>query len=112
MAPTNFNDSTVYIECCLEKKMFQNFMQESIHCIHFIQKQPIMTLEPGEGVIYSTKWSFSRPALFAATTDTGLLLLYDLTQNQPVPVYKLEAGGLMGNNARAPVLTCQFNQHQ
>uniref|UniRef100_A0A8W8IMP9 WD repeat-containing protein 34 n=2 Tax=Magallana gigas TaxID=29159 RepID=A0A8W8IMP9_MAGGI len=87
-------------------------MDQTLRLYSMLQKQPIMTLEPGEGVIYSTKWSFSRPALFAATTDTGLLLLYDLTQNQPVPVYKLEAGGLMGNNARAPVLTCQFNQHQ
>lgn len=70
-----------------------------------------MTIEPGEGVIYSVKWSFSRPSLFAATTDTGLLLLYDLNQTQPVPVYKLEAGGQTGNT-KASILTCQFNPHQ
>ena len=79
--------------------------------ITFTQKQPILTMEPGEGVIYSTKWSPSRPSLFAATTATGLLLLYDLTQSQPVPMYKLEAGTQTGNT-RAPVLTCQFNPHQ
>lgn len=82
-----------------------------LHYILHSQKQPILTMEPGEGVIYSTKWSPSRPSLFAATTATGLLLLYDLTQSQPVPMYKLEAGTQTGNT-RAPVLTCQFNPHQ
>ncbi|XP_048745989.1 cytoplasmic dynein 2 intermediate chain 2-like isoform X1 [Ostrea edulis] len=86
-------------------------MDQTLRLYSMLQKQPIMTIEPGEGVIYSVKWSFSRPSLFAATTDTGLLLLYDLNQTQPVPVYKLEAGGQTGNT-KASILTCQFNPHQ
>ncbi|KAK3094883.1 hypothetical protein FSP39_007461 [Pinctada imbricata] len=82
-------------------------MDQTIRLYSMLQVQPILTIEPGEGFIYSTKWSPVRPTLMAATTETGYLLLYDLRQNQPVPVQKLEA-----STNKAPTFTCQFNPKQ
>ena len=73
------------------------------HCI--FQAQPVMTIEPGEGYIYSATWSPAKATVMAATTQSGHLLIYDLRQGKPVPVYKLQA-----SPQKQPVYTCQFNR--
>ena len=72
-----------------------------------LQKSPVLTIEPGEGFVFSAKWSPVRPTLLAATTETGYLLLYDLKGDQTLPVLKMEA-----STKKKPVYTCQFNVNQ
>ena len=69
-----------------------------------MQAQPVMTIEPGEGYIYSATWSPVKATVMAATTQSGHLLIYDLKQGRPVPIYKLQA-----SPQKQPVYTCQFN---
>lgn len=82
-------------------------MDQTIRLYTMLQKPPILTVEPGEGFVFSAKWSPTRPTLFAATTESGYLLMYDLKGDQTVPVLKLEA-----SSKKMPVYTCQFNLHQ
>ncbi|XP_069140209.1 cytoplasmic dynein 2 intermediate chain 2-like [Argopecten irradians] len=82
-------------------------MDQTIRLYSMLQKQPVLTIEPGEGFISSTKWSPVRPSLIAATTESGYLLLYDLKNDQPVPIQKLEA-----SIDKTAVHTCQFNPNQ
>ncbi|CAH1783665.1 unnamed protein product [Owenia fusiformis] len=72
-----------------------------------LQAQPIVTIEPGAGYLFSAKWSPVRPLVFAVATEDGQLLLYDLKSNQATPVHKLPA-----SPTKQPVYTLQFNQHQ
>ncbi|KAJ8317071.1 hypothetical protein KUTeg_004975 [Tegillarca granosa] len=74
---------------------------------HHGPAQPVLTIEPGEGYVFSVKWSPVRPSLFAAATESGNVLFYDLKNNQSVPLKKLEA-----NDKKIPVYTCQFNPSQ
>lgn len=82
-------------------------MDQSIRLYSMLQAQPVLTIEPGEGYVFSVKWSPVRPSLFAAATESGNVLFYDLKNNQSVPLKKLEA-----NDKKIPVYTCQFNPSQ
>ena len=72
-----------------------------------IQGQPIITIEPGCGYLYSAKWSPVRPQVFALASEDGSLLIYDLKRGHGVPVFKLEASPKAN-----PIYTMQFNPHQ
>ncbi|XP_050396132.1 cytoplasmic dynein 2 intermediate chain 2 [Patella vulgata] len=79
-------------------------MDQCIRIYNVLQDQPTITVEPGEGYLYSAKWSPVRPTLLAAATEKGNLLLYDLKSDQLVPIHKIEAS--VDNK---PVYTLQFN---
>lgn len=79
-------------------------MDQCIRLYSILQAQPVMTIEPGEGYIYSATWSPSKATVMAATTQSGNLLIYDLRQGKAVPVHKLQA-----SPQKQPVYTCQFN---
>ncbi|KAL5022607.1 hypothetical protein ScPMuIL_001762 [Solemya velum] len=82
-------------------------MDQCIRLYSILQQTPVLTVEPGEGYIFSAKWSPMCPTVFAATTESGNLLLYDLKRNQPVPVQKIQA-----SPNRMPVFSCQFNPYR
>ena len=68
--------------------------------------QPLLTLEPGAGYLYSAKWSPVQPLVVAIATESGQLLVYDLKQSRVAPVLKLD-----GNDRKKPVYSLQFNKH-
>ena len=39
---------------------------------------PSLTIEPSCGYLYSVRWSYTRPVVFAVTCGNGKILLYDL----------------------------------
>lgn len=67
----------------------------------------MLVLEPGAGYLFSAKWSPVRPTVFALTTETGHLYIYDLRLGKLTPAHKLEA-----SQKKYPVYTLQFNQTQ
>lgn len=75
--------------------------------MHVFQAAPVITMEPGQGYLYSAKWSPVRPLVLAVTSASGHLLIYDLKQGKMTPVHKLEA-----SPKKVPVFSLQFNQHQ
>ncbi|RUS81407.1 hypothetical protein EGW08_010845 [Elysia chlorotica] len=79
-------------------------MDQSIRIYNMLQAQPALTIEPGEGYLFSAQWSPVRPAVLAAVTEKGNLLLYDLRTGHMVPTHKLEA-----SPNKVPVYSMQFN---
>ncbi|XP_059166900.1 cytoplasmic dynein 2 intermediate chain 2-like [Physella acuta] len=82
-------------------------MDQSLHLYNLLQNQPILTIEPGDGYLYSAKWSPTRPAVLAVISERGHLILYDLLHGQIVPAFKLQASPNM-----VPVYSLQFNLQQ
>ena len=72
-----------------------------------LQVQPVLTIEPGDGYIYSATWSPVKATVLAATTHAGHLLIYDLKQGKTIPLLKIQA-----SPQKQPVYTCQFNTQQ
>ncbi|ESO90367.1 hypothetical protein LOTGIDRAFT_233855 [Lottia gigantea] len=82
-------------------------MDQCIRVYNVLQDQPTVIVEPGEGYLYSAKWSPVKPTLLAAVTESGYILIYDLKTGQLVPLHKIQAGV---NNS--PVYTLQFNRNK
>ncbi|CAG5134760.1 unnamed protein product, partial [Candidula unifasciata] len=82
-------------------------MDQTLRLYSVLQAHPIVTIEPGDGYLFSARWSPVKPSVLAVTTENGNLLLYDLRQGQMVPVHKLEA-----SPNRQPVYSLQFNTQQ
>lgn len=82
-------------------------MDQCIRLYSILQAQPVMTIEPGEGYIYSATWSPVKATVMAATCQTGNLLIYDLRQGKTVPVHKV-----MASPNKQPVYSCRFNHQQ
>ena len=76
--------------------------------VFLLQTLPLVTIEPSLGYMYSTKWSPVRPLVFAAVTESGHLLIYDLKQSRTVPYMKLDANA--GGPSKGPVFCMQFNR--
>ena len=66
---------------------------------------PILEIEAGEGYLYSARWSPIRPMVFAVTTESGKVLVYDLKKNKTTPSMAIEA-----NDRGVPIFSMQFNQ--
>ena len=73
----------------------------------FTQAQPVLTIEPGKGYLFSTSWSPVCATVFAAVTETGHLLLYDLGSANLVPAQTVEA-----SPTKQPIYCLQFNSKQ
>jgi len=43
-----------------------------------IQPNPVLSLEPGAGYLFSVCWSLTRPLVFAVGTGDGHILFYDI----------------------------------
>jgi hypothetical protein len=69
--------------------------------------EPILTLEPNAGYLYSASWSPVRPVVVAAVTGSGKLIVYDLNKSHTVPALQLEA-----SYDKAPAFALQFNPKQ
>lgn len=82
-------------------------MDECLRIYNMLQTQPVLTIEPEDGYIFSAKWSPVRPAVLGAVTGKGHLLLYDLRNGQMIPAHKIEASPNM-----VPVYSLQFNHQQ
>lgn len=82
-------------------------MDQCIRIYSILQAQPVLTIEPGEGYITSVQWSPVRASVFAATTQSGHLLIYDLKNGHTIPVHKIQACP-----QKDPVFSCQFNSQQ
>ncbi|XP_064603636.1 cytoplasmic dynein 2 intermediate chain 2-like [Liolophura sinensis] len=82
-------------------------MDQTVHIYNILQAQPVLVLEPGAGYLFSAKWSPVRPTVFALTTETGHLHIYDLRLGKLTPAHKLDA-----SPKKYPVYTLQFNQTQ
>ncbi|XP_055888204.1 cytoplasmic dynein 2 intermediate chain 2-like isoform X1 [Biomphalaria glabrata] len=82
-------------------------MDQSLRLYNMLQAPPVLIIEPGEGYIYSSKWSPTRPAIFAAVSEKGNLLIYDLHSGNMTPIHKLEA-----SPNKVPVYSLQFNSQQ
>ncbi|KAK2163799.1 hypothetical protein LSH36_74g11005 [Paralvinella palmiformis] len=72
-----------------------------------LQMQPVLTLEPSAGYLYSAKWSPVRPLVVAVVTESGQLLLYDLKRSRTSPVHKLNS-----SERNRPLYSVQFNHKQ
>ena len=64
---------------------------KSLRVFHSLQARPLFTLEPEQGYIYGLDWSPSRPAVVAATTSNGAVVLYDLLCSRVAPAEVLSA---------------------
>ncbi|BFY97495.1 hypothetical protein BsWGS_00534 [Bradybaena similaris] len=82
-------------------------MDQTLRLYSVLQAHPIVTIEPGDGYLFSAKWSPVKPSVLAVGSERGHLLLYDLRQGQMVPVHKLEA-----SPNKQPVYSLQFNTQQ
>lgn len=82
-------------------------MDQCIRLYSVLQVQPVLTIEPGDGYIYSATWSPVKATVIAATTHAGHLLIYDLKQGKTIPVHKIQA-----SPQKQPVYACQFNTQQ
>lgn len=78
-----------------------------VHEMFLIQMQPVLTLEPSAGYLYSAKWSPVRPLVVAVATESGQLLLYDLKRSRTSPVHKLNS-----SERNRPLYSVQFNHKQ
>ncbi|XP_076461827.1 cytoplasmic dynein 2 intermediate chain 2-like [Babylonia areolata] len=80
---------------------------QCLRVYNLLQAQPVATIEPGKGYLYAASWSPVSPTVFATTTESGHLLLYDLSTPSLVPTYTVEA-----SPAKQPVFCLQFNNQQ
>jgi WD repeat-containing protein 34 len=69
--------------------------------------EPILTLEPNAGYLYSASWSPVRPVVIATVTGNGKLVIYDLNKSQTAPFLQLEA-----SYDKSPAFALQFNPKQ
>ena len=67
----------------------------------------MLTIEPGKGYLFSACWSPVCPTVFAAVTESGHLLLYDLGSANLVPTQTVEA-----SPTKQPIYCLQFNAKQ
>lgn len=72
-----------------------------------LQSQPVLVLEPSCGIVFSARWSPTRPLVFAVTTEHGRLLFYDLKVSQTTPVLSLDVVA-----DRKAVYAVEFNRQQ
>jgi hypothetical protein len=73
----------------------------------FFQAQPVLVVEPGKGYLFSASFSPVSPTIFAAATESGHLLLYDVSSGNLVPAQTVDA-----SPTHQPVYCLQFNTHQ
>lgn len=72
-----------------------------------LQMQPVLTLEPNAGYLYSAKWSPVRPLVVVLATESGQLLIYDLKQSRVSPIIKLNS-----SERSRPLYSVQFNHNR
>ncbi|WAR20738.1 DC2I2-like protein, partial [Mya arenaria] len=82
-------------------------MDQCIRLYSLLQAQPVLTIEPGEGYVHSAAWSPVKATVLAATTQSGMLLIYDLKRGKTVPIHSIPV-----NTKKEPVYSCQFNPQQ
>jgi len=82
-------------------------MDQCLRIYNMLQTQPVLTIEPDDGYLFSAKWSPVRPSVLGTVTERGHLLLYDLRDGQMIPSFKIEA-----SSNKAPVYCLQFNHQQ
>ena len=70
-----------------------------------LESQPLVSLTPSYGYLFSASWSPSRPCVFAVGSQYGYVLIYDLMENMVNPVIKLSSD----NKKLAAVYCVQFN---
>ncbi|XP_065892378.1 cytoplasmic dynein 2 intermediate chain 2-like [Dysidea avara] len=71
-----------------------------------IESQPLLSLTPSYGYLFSASWSPSRPCVFAVGSQQGYVLVYDLAENMVNPVIKLASD----NKKLAAVYCVKFNR--
>jgi len=69
--------------------------------------EPLLTLEPSAGYLYSASWSPVRPMVVAVATGNGHLIIYDLKKTRNAPALQLDA-----SLNKAPIYALQFNAQQ
>jgi len=82
-------------------------MDQCLRIYNMLQTQPMLTIEPDDGYLFSAKWSPVRAAVLGAVTERGHLLLYDLRSGQMVPSHRIDA-----SPNKVPVYSLQFNHQQ
>ncbi|KAH9513202.1 WD repeat-containing protein 34 [Bulinus truncatus] len=82
-------------------------MDQCLRLYNVLQAQPVLIIEPGEGYLFSAKWSPTRPTILAAVSEQGNLLIYDLNGSNMMPVHKIEA-----SPNKVPVYSLQFNSQE
>ncbi|OQS07316.1 hypothetical protein THRCLA_00691 [Thraustotheca clavata] len=81
-----------------------------IHLYHYLQKNPLITIQVGSNYLYALAWSKTRPLVFAAASEDGKMYIFDLNVNRLSPVTTLS---LPETKQRSPGLYCvEFNPRQ
>ncbi|KAL8562746.1 hypothetical protein ACOMHN_022621 [Nucella lapillus] len=93
---------------CFHRHAFISSGQDQcVRVYNLLQAQPVVTIEPAKGYLYAASWSPVSPTVFATATESGHLLLYDLTSANLVPAHTVEA-----SPTKQPVFCLQFNIKQ
>lgn len=53
---------------------------------------PLLSFEEFEDYVFDVKWSPSNPSLFAAADGSGCLSLWNINQDQEMPIFKISTG--------------------
>lgn len=80
---------------------------QCIRVYNLLQAQPVFVMEPGKGYLFSASFSPVCPTVFAAASESGHLLLYDISSGNFVPAHTVEA-----SPTKQPVYCLQFNPKQ
>lgn len=93
------------VACALHhRNLFLTSGMDTINLYNMLQSKPALTIEPSTGYLYSVRWSYTRPVVFAATSANGKVLLYDLKTNRINPVMVLD-----GCSQGSCVFAAEFN---
>lgn len=86
------------------RNLFLSSGTETISLYNMLQSKPALTIEPSTGYLYSVRWSYTRPVVFAVASANGKVLLYDLKTNRINPVMTLD-----GCSQGSCVFAVEFN---
>lgn len=86
------------------RNLFLTSGTDTISLYNMLQSKPVLSIEPSTGYLYSVRWSYTRPVVFAVASANGKILIYDLKTNRINPVLTLE-----GCSSGSSVFAAEFN---
>ncbi|CAB4030926.1 WD repeat-containing 34-like [Paramuricea clavata] len=96
----------IHSVCCSphHRNLFLTAGTDTLRLYNMLQLMPSLTIEPSCGYLYSVRWSYTRPVVFAVACGNGKVLLYDLKANRINPVMTLD-----GCSKGSSIFTAEFN---